>query len=109
MCVPPQIKVPGLDVGSFVNGSLPIIGMAHSGGGYRAMLNGAGVFAGIDERTPQSINGNQTSGLAGTRQLEIDAKLTTIQFISSAFKPEALFSSSLTSVVSLADLGSFRR
>jgi lysophospholipase len=55
------LQVPGLDVTSFVDGSLPLIGMAHSGGGYRAMLNGAGVFAGIDERTPGSINGNQTS------------------------------------------------
>ncbi|KAI9006329.1 lysophospholipase catalytic domain-containing protein [Hyaloraphidium curvatum] len=58
-----NLKVPGVTVSSFVNSTkLPKVAMVISGGGYRAMLNGAGVFNGIDERATGTINGNDTTG-----------------------------------------------
>lgn len=41
--------------------ALPNIGIAFSGGGYRAMLSGAGAFAALDDRSP----GSQTDGNLG--------------------------------------------
>ncbi|KAF4121916.1 lysophospholipase [Geosmithia morbida] len=41
--------------------ALPNIGLAFSGGGYRAMLTGAGAFAALDDRSP----GSQTTGNLG--------------------------------------------
>ncbi|KAM3067079.1 Lysophospholipase 1 [Clarireedia jacksonii] len=42
---------------------LPNIGIAISGGGYRAMLNGAGFIAAADSRTENSTNGGGIGGL----------------------------------------------
>ncbi|KAH8705870.1 lysophospholipase catalytic domain-containing protein [Talaromyces proteolyticus] len=42
---------------------LPNIGIAFSGGGYRALLNGAGAFAAFDERTKNSTAPGQLGGL----------------------------------------------
>ncbi|KAJ5884083.1 lysophospholipase catalytic domain-containing protein [Penicillium subrubescens] len=43
--------------------SLPNIGISFSGGGYRALLNGAGAFAAFDERTSKSTAPGQLGGL----------------------------------------------
>ncbi|KAF2642808.1 lysophospholipase [Massarina eburnea CBS 473.64] len=43
--------------------ALPNIGIAFSGGGYRAMLNGGGAFAAFDSRTPGSTGAGQLGGL----------------------------------------------
>ncbi|KAI5969186.1 hypothetical protein CANMA_001739 [Candida margitis] len=43
------------------------IGLAFSGGGYRAMLNGAGQMSALDERT-KGIHGKNASGLNGLLQ-----------------------------------------
>lgn len=43
--------------------SLPNIGIAFSGGGYRALLNGAGAFAAFDNRTKNSTAPGQLGGL----------------------------------------------
>jgi lysophospholipase len=48
---------------SFQPSSLPNIGIAFSGGGYRALLNGAGAFAAFDERTKDSTAPGQLGGL----------------------------------------------
>lgn len=42
---------------------LPNIGIAFSGGGYRALLNGAGAFAAFDERTSNSTAPGHLGGL----------------------------------------------
>ncbi|KAK4539909.1 Lysophospholipase 1 [Oleoguttula mirabilis] len=42
---------------------LPNIGISLSGGGYRAMLNGAGVVEAFDSRTPNSTSSGQLGGL----------------------------------------------
>lgn len=43
--------------------SLPNIGIAFSGGGYRALLNGAGAFAAFDKRTNNSTTPSHLGGL----------------------------------------------
>ncbi|CAI6315661.1 unnamed protein product [Periconia digitata] len=43
--------------------ALPNIGIAFSGGGYRAMLNGAGAVAAFDSRTPDSTSNGKLGGL----------------------------------------------
>lgn len=42
---------------------LPNIAVAASGGGYRALMNGAGVIEAFDSRTPNSTNAGQLGGL----------------------------------------------
>lgn len=45
--------------------TLPNIGIAVSGGGYRALMNGAGFLAAADDRTPNATN---TGGIGGLLQ-----------------------------------------
>lgn len=42
---------------------LPIIGIAISGGGYRALMNGAGAFAAFDNRTSNSTAQGHLGGI----------------------------------------------
>ncbi|KAF2116118.1 lysophospholipase catalytic domain-containing protein [Lophiotrema nucula] len=64
-----RLNISGFDAGQYVDNnrdnatSLPNIGIAFSGGGYRAMLNGAGGLAAFDSRTPNSTNSGQIGGL----------------------------------------------
>lgn len=62
-----RIKVPDFNASHYftetLTESLPNIGIAFSGGGYRALLNGAGVFAAFDERTPGSTTSGHLGGL----------------------------------------------
>lgn len=59
----------GLDTNKFIDdhsnnaSALPNIGIALSGGGYRAMLNGAGVVQAFDSRTENSTSTGQLGGL----------------------------------------------
>ena len=65
-----RINIDGFDAKSFIDKNsdnttnLPNIGIAFSGGGYRAMLNGAGALAAFDSRTANSTSGaSQLGGL----------------------------------------------
>jgi lysophospholipase len=62
-------NIPGFDASSYINSisnnasALPNIGIAISGGGYRALMNGAGFVAAADNRTTNSTNASQLGGL----------------------------------------------
>ncbi|KAG5995718.1 hypothetical protein E4U54_002794 [Claviceps lovelessii] len=64
-----RIAIPGLDVDKYLAGvetdptALPNIGLALSGGGYRAMLNGAGAIAAWDSRSTGSDAPGNLGGL----------------------------------------------
>lgn len=51
------------DVGAFMSSYSPNIGIAFSGGGYRALLSGGGEFAAFDSRTPGSTAVGHLGGL----------------------------------------------
>ncbi|KID82254.1 Lysophospholipase, catalytic domain protein [Metarhizium guizhouense ARSEF 977] len=61
--------IPGFDSEKYLSGAtanstaLPNIGIAVSGGGYRAMLNGAGAVAAFDSRSPGSTSKGNIGGL----------------------------------------------
>ncbi|KXL49161.1 MAG: hypothetical protein FE78DRAFT_140552, partial [Acidomyces sp. 'richmondensis'] len=64
-----RMNITGLDTNSYIDthkqnaSALPNIGIAVSGGGYRAMLNAAGHVEAFDSRTPNSTNTGQLGGL----------------------------------------------
>ncbi|KAK5133854.1 hypothetical protein LTR08_007185 [Meristemomyces frigidus] len=64
-----RMNITGLNTDDYINNhmdnasALPNIGIAVSGGGYRAMLNGAGVIEAFDSRTPNSTSAGQLGGL----------------------------------------------
>jgi lysophospholipase len=65
-----RANISGLDIDRYLdqassgNGSdVPRIGIAVSGGGYRAMLNGAGAIAAFDNRTANATGQGQLGGL----------------------------------------------
>lgn len=64
-----RLNLDGLNTDQYINqlqsnlSSLPNIGIAISGGGYRAMLTGAGVLEAFDSRTPNSTSSGQLGGL----------------------------------------------
>lgn len=64
-----RMNITGFDARSYIDRhrdnatALPNIGIAASGGGYRAMLNAGGALAAFDSRTPNSTNTGQLGGL----------------------------------------------
>lgn len=64
-----RLNITGLDTNKYIDdnannaSALPNIGIAVSGGGYRAMLNGAGVVQAFDSRTENSTAAGQLGGL----------------------------------------------
>jgi lysophospholipase len=64
-----RVKIDGFDVGNYFNThrdnttALPNIALSFSGGGYRALLNGAGGLAAFDDRTAGSTNAGHLGGL----------------------------------------------
>ncbi|KAK0347300.1 Lysophospholipase 1 [Friedmanniomyces endolithicus] len=64
-----RLNITGLDTTSYINNhqnnasALPNIGIAVSGGGYRAMLNGAGILEAFDDRTSNATSAGQLGGL----------------------------------------------
>jgi lysophospholipase len=63
------MNISGFDATSYINKvsgnatTLPNIGIAVSGGGYRALMNGAGFLAAADNRTNNATNTGQIGGL----------------------------------------------
>ncbi|KAK0104343.1 Lysophospholipase 1 [Cadophora gregata f. sp. sojae] len=64
-----RMNITDFDAAAYINGirnnatALPNIGIAVSGGGYRALMNGAGFVAAADSRTSNSTNTGQIGGL----------------------------------------------
>lgn len=64
-----HVKIPGFDAGNYLNqfsnspNKAPNIGIAVSGGGYRALLNGAGVLKAFDKRSPNATAQGHLGGL----------------------------------------------
>lgn len=64
-----RMDIPGFDAGSYVDqhsgnvSLLPNIGIAISGGGWRALTNGAGALEAFDNRTPNSTAKGHLGGL----------------------------------------------
>lgn len=64
-----RMNISGFDATSYINkvsgnaSTLPNIGIAVSGGGYRALMNGAGFLAAADNRTNNGTNTGQIGGL----------------------------------------------
>jgi lysophospholipase len=64
-----RMNISNFDATSYINGirnnvsALPNIGLAVSGGGYRALMNGAGFLAAADNRTNNATNRGQIGGL----------------------------------------------
>ena len=63
------MNISGFDAGQYLDNhrqntsALPNIGLAFSGGGWRALISGAGVFKAFDSRTNNSTNKGQLGGL----------------------------------------------
>ncbi|EGU75047.1 hypothetical protein FOXB_14442, partial [Fusarium oxysporum f. sp. conglutinans Fo5176] len=64
-----RANIGGIDIEAYLNGivsngtTLPRIGIAISGGGYRAMINGGGAIAAFDNRTTGSTGKGQLGGI----------------------------------------------
>ncbi|KAH5293779.1 lysophospholipase [Parastagonospora nodorum] len=64
-----RANIEGFDAGQYIDNhksntsSLPNIAISFSGGGYRALLNGAGVLAAFDSRTPNATSKGHLGGL----------------------------------------------
>ncbi|KAI8657120.1 Lysophospholipase [Fusarium keratoplasticum] len=64
-----RAEIGGIDIDAYINGlvddgeALPRIGIAISGGGYRALMNGAGAIAAFDNRSTSSTDKGQLGGI----------------------------------------------
>ncbi|KAF3143468.1 Lysophospholipase 1 [Orbilia oligospora] len=64
-----RVNIPGFDAGAYIDANrnnarrIPNIGIAMSGGGYRALMNGAGALAAFDSRTNNSTSAGHLGGL----------------------------------------------
>ncbi|EFQ36834.1 lysophospholipase catalytic domain-containing protein [Colletotrichum graminicola] len=64
-----RANIPDFDAGAYIDGlssspsQLPNVAIAISGGGYRALMNGAGFLAAADSRTPSSTSAGGIGGL----------------------------------------------
>lgn len=64
-----RLNINGFDAGKYIDANkdnttaLPNVAIAFSGGGYRAMTNGAGYLSAFDSRTPNSTAAGQVGGL----------------------------------------------
>lgn len=65
-------NISGFDAKSYITGAFeadrPNIGLAVSGGGYRALMNGAGFLAAADSRTPNQTETGKDGSISGLLQ-----------------------------------------
>jgi lysophospholipase len=97
-----RANISNFDAKSYINGissnatALPNIGIAISGGGYRAMLNGAGFIAAADNRTQNSTGTGQIGGL-------LQATTYLAGLSGGGWLVGSLFTNNFSSVVTLRD------
>ncbi|KAK6538524.1 Lysophospholipase 1 [Orbilia ellipsospora] len=58
-----RVGMKDFDHQAFMRNYTPTVGMAFSGGGFRAMLSGAGMISGFDARTPRAMGPGGLGGL----------------------------------------------
>ncbi|KAK2598492.1 hypothetical protein N8I77_011904 [Diaporthe amygdali] len=97
--------ISGFDGAAYINNlsnnvsALPNIGIAMSGGGYRALMNGAGFIAAADDRTPGSTDAGGIGGL-------LQATTYVAGLSGAGWLVGSLYSNNFSTVVNLRDGGS---
>lgn len=94
--------ISGFDAGQYIDNhrnnisSLPNIAISFSGGGYRALLNGAGALAAFDSRTPNSTSKGHLGGL-------LQAATYTSALSGGGWMLGSIFANNFTSVQNILD------
>jgi lysophospholipase len=94
--------IQGFDAGKYIDNhrtntsALPNIALAFSGGGYRALLNGAGALAAFDSRTPNSTSKGHLGGL-------LQASTYTAALSGGGWMIGSIFANNFTSVQNILD------
>ncbi|KAH8730685.1 lysophospholipase 3 precursor [Phaeosphaeriaceae sp. PMI808] len=97
-----RANIQGFDVGQYIDkhrsntSALPNIALAFSGGGYRALLNGAGALAAFDSRTPNSTSKGHLGGL-------LQASTYTAALSGGGWMIGSIFANNFTSVQKIID------
>jgi lysophospholipase len=97
-----RANISGFDAAAYIRGvannvsNLPNVGIAISGGGYRALMNGAGFLAAADNRTENSTAAGQIGGL-----LQLSTYLSSLS--GGGWLVGSIFANNFTTVVALRD------
>jgi lysophospholipase len=97
-----RANIAGFDAGQYIDNhrsntsALPNIAISFSGGGYRALLNGAGALAAFDSRTPNSTSGGHLGGL-------LQASTYTSALSGGGWMLGSIFANNFTSVQNILD------
>jgi len=97
-----RANIDGFDAGKYIDdhrnnvSALPNIAISWSGGGYRALLNGAGAFAAFDNRTPNATSKGHLGGL-------LQAATYTSALSGGGWMLGSIFANNFTSVQSIQD------
>jgi lysophospholipase len=97
-----RANITGFDAGQYIDShrdntsALPNIALAFSGGGYRALLNGAGALAAFDSRTPNATNKGHLGGL-------LQASTYTAALSGGGWMIGSIFANNFTTVQNLID------
>ncbi|KAF1911095.1 lysophospholipase catalytic domain-containing protein [Ampelomyces quisqualis] len=97
-----RANINGFDAGQYIDkhrsntSALPNIALAFSGGGYRALLNGAGALAAFDSRTPNATSQGHLGGL-------LQASTYTSALSGGAWMIGSIYANNFSSVQNLID------
>lgn len=103
-----RANITGFDGASYINGlsdnttALPNIGIAMSGGGYRALMNGAGFIAAADERNPGSTDAGGIGGL-------LQASTYVAGLSGAGWLVGSIYGNNFSTILSLRDVWKFDR